>query len=160
MYCLDYCRGISTTHVCCFLSLRKHKHNNRHLMSYRVYAQIEQQYASASTAPSSPSRSLTSSIQSTPNSLRASRHNTKEPTSNNRILKLRLRATSLVHTHSIQQRLVPTFIAKPDTYFEISRPSYFTTDTGSTIRHFGPALSARIVLHHSPSVNESIYNVG
>ena len=129
-------------------------------MSYRVYAQIEQQYASASTAPSSPSRSLTSSIQSTPNSLRASRHNTKEPTSNNRILKLRLRATSLVHTHSIQQRLVPTYIAKPDTYFEISRPSYFTTDTGSTIRHFGPALSARIVLHHSPSVNESIYNVG
>eukprot|EP00970_Alexandrium_tamarense_P010892 scaffold2273_cov209-Alexandrium_tamarense.AAC.1 len=69
-------------------------------------------------------------------------------------------ATSLVHTHSIQQRLVPTFIAKPDTYFEISRPSYFTTDTGSTIRHFGPTSSARIVLHHSPSVNESIYNVG
>jgi hypothetical protein len=69
-------------------------------------------------------------------------------------------ATSLIHTHSIQQRLVPTFIAKPDTYFEISRPSYFTTDTGSTIRHFRPALSARIVLHHSPIVNESIYNVG
>ena len=59
----------------------------------------------------------------------------------NRMLSLRLRADSLKHVNSVKSKVVSSkFISKPDTYFEISRPS-----TGSWI-----------VVYRSPTVNESV----
>ncbi|KAL7536660.1 hypothetical protein ACHAXR_007319 [Thalassiosira sp. AJA248-18] len=89
-----------------------------------VYAHVEQQ--SLTSAPTSRSLSLSS---------------TASKTSDCRMLNLRLRADSLVHTHSIKSRVVPkNRIEKPDTYYEISRPSSGTW----------------IVVYRSPAVKESV----
>jgi len=95
-----------------------------------VYAHVEVGQQSSNNNVS-PSRSLTSS--------------TKPSTSSeSRILNLRLRADSLVHTHSHISRVVPkNRTSKPDTYFEISRPSPSSPGTW-------------IVLYRSPTVKESV----
>lgn len=51
--------------------------------------------------------------------------------------------------------MAPITISKPDTFFEISRPSYVTTDRG-TIRHYGPSSSAWVVVYRSSTVKESV----
>jgi len=61
-------------------------------------------------------------------------------TNNSRILTLRLRARSLVHTHS---KLQNKFTPKPDTYFELSRPACSASIPG-------------IIVYRSPPVTESI----
>ena len=102
-----------------------------------VYAHIEvEQQQSTSISPSppqSPSRSLISSITSSSAAA--------ESSPNSHMLKLQLRADSLVHTHSNLSKVVPTSrIPKPDTYYEISRPSSGTW----------------IVVYRSPPIKESI----
>lgn len=87
-----------------------------------MYAHVEQQ--------SSDDASLSRSLSSAP--------------STNRRLNLRLRASSLVHTHSLQSRIAPTSTAKPDTYVEISRPSSSSSS------------ASWVVVYRSPPVKESV----
>lgn len=111
-----------------------------------IYAHIEQEFSSnnVDTNTTSISRSITGSISGSPN--------------NSRILTLRLRARSLVHTTSlIQNRLAPSIItSKPDTYYEISRPAYSTSDNGTATVHKSASSSPWIVVYRSPPVTESI----
>eukprot|EP00579_Thalassiosira_antarctica_P000165 CAMPEP_0201866306 /NCGR_PEP_ID=MMETSP0902-20130614/942_1 /ASSEMBLY_ACC=CAM_ASM_000551 /TAXON_ID=420261 /ORGANISM="Thalassiosira antarctica, Strain CCMP982" /LENGTH=671 /DNA_ID=CAMNT_0048391255 /DNA_START=92 /DNA_END=2107 /DNA_ORIENTATION=- len=90
-----------------------------------VYAHVEQQ----SSNNSSPSRSLSA------------------PSSDSLLLNLRLRANSLIHTHSrthsMKHRVAPNRISKPDTYYEISRLSFSSSGTW-------------IVVYRSPTVKESV----
>lgn len=58
-----------------------------------------------------------------------------------RILRLRLHATALVHTHSVRSR-VALGRSKPDTYYEVARPS--------------SAAGTWIVAYRSPTVTESV----
>lgn len=75
-----------------------------------IYAHIEQEFASTTSAIPRSIHELASNNDS-------------------QILTLRLRAKSLVHTRN---RFTPsTLRSKPDTYFEVSRPAYSTTDIGS-----------------------------
>jgi len=103
-----------------------------------IYAHIEQEFSSSITA-------------SIPRSIHESGSN------NSQILTLRLRAKSLVHTRN---RFTPsTLISKPDTYFEVSRPAYSTTDMGRgtiTTVHKKSASSSWIVVYRSPPVTESV----
>ena len=76
--------------------------------------------------------------------------------SKSRIFSLRLRASSLIFTSSVLQNkfVSPTILkGKPDTYFELSRPAYTTTEEG-TVRK--SASSTWIVVYRSPPVLESI----
>lgn len=92
-----------------------------------VFAYVEQR---SSNDDNSPRRSLSSA-----------------PPLDGLRLNLRLRASSLVHTHSVKSKLVaPTMIAKPDTYVEISRPS--CPSSSSSV--------SWIVVHRSPPVRESV----
>mmetsp|Transcript_21973 Transcript_21973/g.53163 ORF Transcript_21973/g.53163 Transcript_21973/m.53163 type:complete len:534 (+) Transcript_21973:736-2337(+) len=60
------------------------------------------------------------------------------------MLNLRLRADSLIHTRSNLSRVVPrSKLAKPDTYYEISRPS-------------PSELGTWIVVYRSPTVKEAV----
>mmetsp|Transcript_30324 Transcript_30324/g.61926 ORF Transcript_30324/g.61926 Transcript_30324/m.61926 type:complete len:743 (+) Transcript_30324:153-2381(+) len=113
-----------------------------------IYAQIEQLHGSNSFFSSTqqhhpPSPKLRRTLGPTPYS-----------GSKSRVLTLQLRASSLIHTHSIQNRIVPTTIAKPDTYFEISRPSFRSTPEGD-IRNVGSHSSSWVVVYRSPAVKES-----
>lgn len=56
------------------------------------------------------------------------------------MFSLRLRGSSLVHTHSIHSKVSPKTVSKPDTYFELARPS----------------TSGWIVVYRSPVVKESV----
>ena len=102
-------------------------------VSFRVYAHIEQESSSKiNNSVKSPSRSLISS----------STRSSASP--DGRVLTLRLRADSLVHTHSSLSRVVPKNInSKPDTYYEISRPSSSSSGTWITV-------------YRSPTVKESV----
>jgi len=99
-------------------------------LTQRVYAHIEiEQKCSTNIAPTP--RSLFSSMAST------------SPASG-RMLKLRLRGGSLVLTHSrIKQVVAKNIPTKPDTYYEISRPS-------------SSSMGMWIVLYRSPPVKESV----
>ena len=98
-----------------------------------VYAHIEIEQQQQQTPPS-PTRSLSSSITS------STRGDTVAPDS--QMLVLRLQAESLIHTHSNLSKVISTkHITKPDTYIEISRPSF-----GGTW----------IVVYRSPPIKESV----
>lgn len=56
------------------------------------------------------------------------------------MFSLRLRGSSLVHTHSIHSKVSPKTVSKPDTYFEMARPS----------------TSGWIVVYRSSVVKESV----
>ena len=59
-----------------------------------------------------------------------------------RLLRLRLRASDLVPTRSVRSRVVPGRTSKPDTYYEVARPS--------------SAAGTWIVAYRSPTVTESV----
>lgn len=107
-----------------------------------MYAHIEQEFASHNNT-------------TIPMSINESNGN-----NDSRILTLRLRAHSLIFTHSVLQnnRFAPStkIIGKPDTYYELSRPAYSTIDDGTTSVHKSSASSSWIVLYRSPPVTESI----
>jgi hypothetical protein len=104
--------------------------------TFRIYAFIEQQ---AQQMPDTIT-SITNSSDPTPLDFRSSRSKADPNESKDGpMLSLRLRASSLVHTHSIHSRVSPSTVSKPDTYFEISRPSS----------------SDWIVVYRSPTVKES-----
>jgi len=97
-----------------------------------VYAHIEIEQQQQQTPPS-PTRSLSSSITSSTRG---------DIVSNSQMLVLRLQADSLIHTHSNLSKVISTkHITKPDTYIEISRPSF-----GGTW----------IVVYRSPPIKESV----
>jgi len=91
-----------------------------------VHAHVEQQSSNTATGHGSFSLSSSSSLE-------------------NRRLNLRLRADSLIHTHSLKQKMVGKKIlfSKPDTYYEISRPPSVAGGTW-------------IVTYRSPTVKESV----
>lgn len=67
------------------------------------------------------------------------------------MLRLRLRADSLIHTHSSLNRVVPKKLqaaSKPDTYYEVSRPSTSASSSSPS--------GAWIVVYRSPPVKESV----
>lgn len=105
-------------------------------MHFSIYAHIEQQ----------TSDTVCSSIASTKETqtlaFRSSRRDaeTSDNVSNIPMLSLRLRASSLVHTHSIHSKVSPKTVSRPDTYYEVARPSS----------------SGWIVVYRSPLVKESI----
>eukprot|EP00580_Thalassiosira_gravida_P017890 CAMPEP_0201661582 /NCGR_PEP_ID=MMETSP0494-20130426/3910_1 /ASSEMBLY_ACC=CAM_ASM_000839 /TAXON_ID=420259 /ORGANISM="Thalassiosira gravida, Strain GMp14c1" /LENGTH=590 /DNA_ID=CAMNT_0048139735 /DNA_START=699 /DNA_END=2471 /DNA_ORIENTATION=+ len=101
-----------------------------------VYAHVEQQ---SSHYPTSPSRSLSPTTSSF----------------DSRRLNLRLRAHSLIHTHSLANRVAPTRTSNPDTYIEISRPS--SSSSSSSFSSSVPwTVSPWIVVYRSPPVKESV----
>ena len=102
-------------------------------MPIRVYAYIESEPDSErSSPPSSPGRRglLSSSISST-----------KSSSPDGRVFNLRLRAESLVHTHSRLMTAVSA-MSRPSTYYEISKKS-------STSNQW-------IAVYRSPPVRESL----
>ena len=103
-----------------------------------IYAHCEieqQQHAPTLSPPSSPTRSLTSSITSS---------TTAKSHPDCRILNLRLRADSLIHTHSNLSK-VGLHVSNPTTYYEISRPSSLALHGSSWI-----------VVYRSPPIKESV----
>ncbi len=132
-----------------FLESKNHVKVRRLPKGGVIYAQIEQLHSS---------NSFFSSTQQHPPpypELRRTLGSTLHSGSKSRVLTLQLRASSLVHTHSIQNRIATTTTAKPDTYFEISRPSYRST-SGGDIRNVGSYSSSWIVVYRSPHVKESV----
>jgi len=98
-----------------------------------VYAHIEIEQQQQHTPPS-PTRSLSSSITSSTRG--------RDTAPDSQMLVLRLQADSLIHTHSNLSKVISTkHITKPDTYIEISRPSF-----GGTW----------IVVYRSPPIKESV----
>ena len=85
-----------------------------------VYAHVELQYESSASTPLNRSLALPS---------------------DNRILRLRIKAESLVHTQSTVNKYVSRTTAKPDTYFEVARLS---------------ESHEQIVLFRSATVKESV----
>jgi hypothetical protein len=71
----------------------------------------------------------------------SSRNHTETEENNSIMFSLHLRGEALRHTHSIHSRLSPGTVSRPDTYFEIARPSMLANDW--------------IVVYWSPPVKES-----
>ncbi|KAL3778632.1 hypothetical protein HJC23_001581 [Cyclotella cryptica] len=101
-----------------------------------IFAHIEQ--LASIDAPISP----TSTNEANFFDFQSSRNESITNENQSPMFTLRLRGSSLKHTHSIHSRVSPRTVSNPDTYFEIARPSTLTSDW--------------IVVYRSPSVKESI----
>lgn len=102
----------------------------------RIYAHIEQQ-SSIDAPTSSISNKSTKAFD-----FRSSRNYSVVEEQKSLMFYLRVRGSSLIHTHSIHSRLIPKAVSKPDTFFEIARPYKLANDW--------------IVVYRSPSVKESV----
>lgn len=84
---------------------------------FSVYAHIEQQ-------PGTICSSVATANEASALDFRSSRNSTEiDEISSTPMLTLQLRGSSLVHTHSFHSKVSPKTVSKPDTYFEIARPS-------------------------------------